>query len=38
LNGQARGFSVVSVNNKPVLIVANNNDQAQTFTIQKEKN
>lgn len=38
LKGQARGFSMVSVNNKPVLIVANNNEQAQTFTIQKEKN
>ena len=38
LKGQARGFSMVTVNNKPVLMVANNNDQAQTFTIQKEKN
>jgi len=38
LKGQARGFSMVTVNNKPVLMVANNNEQAQAFTIQKEKN
>jgi hypothetical protein len=29
---------MVTVNNKPVLMVANNNEQAQAFTIQKEKN
>ena len=37
LKGQTRGFSMVSVNNKTVLIAANNNEQAQTFTIQKGK-
>ena len=38
LKGQTRGFSLLSVKNESILIVANNNDQAQTFTIQKRKN
>jgi hypothetical protein len=38
LKGQTRGFSLLSVKNESILIVANNNEQAQTFTIQKGKN
>lgn len=38
LKGQTRGFSLLSVKNESILIVANNNDQAQTFTIQKRIN
>ena len=38
LKGQTRGFSLLSVKNESILIVANNNDQTQTFTIQKRKN
>jgi hypothetical protein len=38
LKGQARSFSLLSVKNESILMVANNNDQAQIFTIQKRKN
>ncbi|MEY3321945.1 MAG: hypothetical protein RLZZ417_1528 [Bacteroidota bacterium] len=38
LKGQTRGFSLLSVKNESILLVANNNDQAQIFTIQKRKN
>jgi hypothetical protein len=38
LNGQTRAFSWISVKNNPMLIVANNSNQAQTFTLNKRKN
>jgi len=38
LKGQTRGFSLLTVKNESILIVANNNEQAHTFTIRKGKN
>ncbi|NBU35670.1 MAG: hypothetical protein EBS35_03730 [Bacteroidetes bacterium] len=38
LKGQSRSFSLLSVKNETILMVANNNDAAQTFTIQNKKN
>jgi hypothetical protein len=37
LKGQTRGFSIVSVKDKSILVAANNNDQAQTFIIKEKK-
>jgi hypothetical protein len=36
LNGQTKGFSMVTTKNKSILIAANNNDLAQTFFIKKK--
>lgn len=36
LKSQARGFSIIDIKNKPMLLVANNNDRAQLFSILKK--